>query len=315
MKNLGKSKLVNFLFALLTSILLSVYVYSTNYSTSMNDKGRFTKLVSEKTIVLDLKIQYQFDDKKYVLVDAPEKVQVKVTGPTALVTATQSHNSIQAIVDLKNFDVGKHTVPVSLAGLNSELKATIQPQNIKVILAKRMTRNVNLQIQFDRKKVSDGYSAEVTTDIKTVKISGPEQNVNAVDHVVGYLELQNDTNTNVNQYVNLKAVDKDGNIIQVDIIPTKANVNLVVNKTDDSKTVPLKINLKGNKDDYDVKLSFDKVKVYAPKDVLDALNEIPIDIDVSNITSQVKKNIVIPMPSGVNKLSDNKLDIEIIPKN
>ena len=107
--------------------------------------------------------------------------------------------------------------------------------------------------------------------------------------------------------------DADGNLMKVDIIPDTLKASVKVTKP--SKDVPITLNPTGvipnDKSIESYKLDKDHVTIYAKQSVLDNIDEIPITIPASTLTSDREISMPIIMPNGVTKISSNIANISI----
>lgn len=101
--------------------------------------------------------------------------------------------------------------------------------------------------------------------------------------------------------------------MKVDIIPDTLKASVKVTKP--SKDVPITLNPTGvipnDKSIESYKLDKDHVTIYAKQSVLDNINEIPITIPASTLTSDREISMPIIMPNGVTKISSNIANISI----
>ena len=101
---------------------------------------------------------------------------------------------------------------------------------------------------------------------------------NIVNHEVGKQVVKD---------VPLRAYDKEGNIVDVEIVPSK--IDVTVDIASPSKEVPIRIIPTGNiafgKAISSLESSVSKVLVYGEKNFLDNLTMIPVKIDVTDLKS------------------------------
>ncbi|MFC4760703.1 YbbR-like domain-containing protein [Fructobacillus durionis] len=316
MKKLGSSKIINIIFSLLMAILLAAYVLSIkNYSNSTNSNS-YSSLIPEKKATITVPLTFQYNSDDYVIVGAASTVSVNVQGSSALVTAAKNHNDIAASADLRGLGAGQHTVNVALSGVNSSLSANASPQTVTVTLAEKSSAKKNVKVQYDDSKIATGYSVtDETSDVNSVTVSGPKTNVDAVSYVGADVDLDKNTKSNVSEAAKLTAYDKDGNAVQVTLSQTKANVKLTLTKAQSSKKVQLAAQASsGSLSAYDISFDPSTVTIYGSSDTLNSIDTLPVNLDLSNITSKTTKSITLDKPSGVDQLSDQKVSVTITPK-
>lgn len=316
MKKLASSKIINVIFSLLLALLLAAYVLSIkNYSNS-NSSNSYSSLVPQKKATLTVPLTFQYNSDDYVIVSGSSSVSVNVQGSSALVTAAKNHNDITASADLRGLGAGQHTVNVALSGVNSSLTAAASPQTVTVTLAEKNSAKKNVQVNYDESKLANGYSVtDTSTDVKSVTVTGPKTNVDAVSYVGADVSLDKNTKANVTQSVKLTPYDKDGNVVQASLSQTKANVKLTVSQSQSSKKVSLEVQASaGTASDYEISFDPSSVTIYGTSDTLSSINSLPVSLDLSNILSKTTKSVTLDKPTGVDQLSDQKVSVTITPK-
>ncbi|CAH1850269.1 CdaR family protein [Convivina praedatoris] len=309
------SKILNLIFSLLLAILLSAYVLSTQ-SASRNGNNEFTSILPEKKINLTVPLNLQYNNDEYVVVGAPTSVSLAVHGPAALVTTTQSHNDIQAVADLRDLGVGQHTVKLAVKGVNSALTSTVSPQTVNVTIAKKTLEKCKIKINYDESKLAQGYSVvNSVINPKTVTVSGPKSNVDAVDHVTAEVELAKDTKANVNQTVKLVAYDRNGTPVEVQLSNRTAEINLTVNNSDASKKVDLVADPSdGDANNFNITLGAKTVTIFGASDALSNIDQIKVPVDLSQITEKTILHVDLPKQQGINRYSESTVEVTVTPK-
>lgn len=323
-------------FSFLLALLITAYVLSTKPSYSGSNNNQYTSLLPEKKATITSPLTVQFNSSDYVIVGAPSSVGVTLQGSSALVTAAQNHNEIQAVADLRGLGVGQHTVNVALTGVSSSLTATASPQTVTVTLAEKDSAKKDVQVQYDDSKIASGYQVTNTTvDPKTVTITGPKENVDAVDHVGADVTLNKSTKANVTQSTKLTAYDKNGDAVQVTLSQQTAQVSMTISSsgssssassrsssqssTSGSSSTTKKVSLvgqasAGSTDNFNISFSPSAVTITGSSDTLSSIDSLPVSLDLSNITSKVTKTVSLTKPSGVDSLSDQSVQVTISPK-
>ncbi|MCO0831658.1 CdaR family protein [Fructobacillus sp. W13] len=314
MKKFTSSKTINIIFSLLLAILLAAYVLSLkNFNSNSNNSYSLVPQKKE-SMTVPLKLQYNEDD--YVVVSAPSSVSVSLEGSSALVTAAKNGNTLVATADMRGLGAGQHSVNVEVLGINKSLTATASPQTVSVTLAEKNTAKKDVRVQYDKDKLADGYHVtDTTVDPKTVTVTGPKANVEAVEYVGADVDLDKNTKSNINQNAKLTAYDKNGEPVQVTLSQPKAMVKLQVASTEDNKKVSLKAQASsGSLDNYNVSFDPTSVTIYGSDGTLDSIDSLLVPLDLSSIQDKTTKTVDLNKPSGVDRLSEQKVKVTISPK-
>lgn len=226
--------------SLILAIFLFMYVNSEKngflrQTTRGSDSGN--ALMSNKTMSVRMPLELKMNSQKYVVTGYPQYVKVRVSGPSAMVTTVSNTQNFKVYADLTKLGTGTHTVTLKESGLNSELRSTIKPQQIKVNIQPRSTVTAPVDVRLNSKSVDGNYHVGTPRPaLKTVQITGARNQVKRVARVIAYVNVPKDAHGNFSRQVTLQAVDKKGRTVNVVIMPSSINVEVPVSKqgTNDS---------------------------------------------------------------------------------
>ena len=220
--------------SLILAIFLFMYVNSEKngflrQTTRGSDSGN--ALMSNKTMSVRMPLELKMNSQKYVVTGYPQYVKVRVSGPSAMVTTVSNTQNFKVYADLTKLGVGTHTVTLKESGLNSELRSTIKPQQIKVNIQPRSTVTAPVDVRLNSKSVDGNYHVGTPRPaLKTVQITGARNQVKRVARVIAYVDVPKDAHGNFSRQITLQAVDKKGRTVNVVIMPSSINVEVPVSK-------------------------------------------------------------------------------------
>ncbi len=220
--------------SLILAIFLFMYVNSEKngflrQTTRGSDSGN--ALMSNKTMSVRMPLELKMNSQKYVATGYPQYVKVRVSGPSAMVTTVSNTQNFKVYADLTKLGVGTHTVTLKESGLNSELRSTIKPQQIKVNIQPRSTVTAPVDVRLNSKSVDGNYHVGTPRPaLKTVQITGARNQVKRVARVIAYVDVPKDAHGNFSRQITLQAVDKKGRTVNVVIMPSSINVEVPVSK-------------------------------------------------------------------------------------
>ena len=220
--------------SLILAIFLFMYVNSEKngflrQTTRGSDSGN--ALMSNKTMSVRMPLELKMNSQKYVVTGYPQYVKVRVSGPSAMVTTVSNTQNFKVYADLTKLGVGTHTVTLKESGLNSELRSTIKPQQIKVNIQPRSTATAPVDVRLNSKSVDGNYHVGTPRPaLKTVQITGARNQVKRVARVIAYVDVPKDAHGNFSRQITLQAVDKKGRTVNVVIMPSSINVEVPVSK-------------------------------------------------------------------------------------
>ena len=113
--------------------------------------------------------------------------------------------------------------------------------------------------------------------------------------------------------VSLKAYNEKGEVIDVEIVPSKIDVQIEL--TSPSKELPIKVIPTGNvvfgKAISSINISETKVLVYGDEETLNKLQYIPLKVDVDELNSNRQYKLELTKPVGVKTMSVNNVTVDI----
>ncbi|MCX2186925.1 MULTISPECIES: CdaR family protein [Limosilactobacillus] len=240
-KGFFSHKWVMRLASLVLAILLFAYVNGSKngflrQNTRNNNEN--SALMSNKSVTLKMPLDITVDNAKYVVSGYPQYVKVRLSGPSALVTTTSNTQNFKVYADLSNLSSGKHRVPIKTSGLNSELRATVEPKNIAVQIQPRRTVNVKVSVRLNDRNLADNYqTGHPHADVDSVQVTGAQNEVRRVNRVVAYVVVPRDAKNNLQRQVTLQALDRNGQTLNVVIWPATTTVTVPISsKTSDSSS-------------------------------------------------------------------------------
>lgn len=263
-----------------------------------------------------------YNEESYVVEGLPETVDITLIGSkTDLYIANQS-SAHDVTIDLSGLKPGTHKVSIKYNRNTGNIKYMVNPSTVTVIIYQKVSETKTLDLDvlnadhLDSKLVVE----DIKYDTDKVIVKGAEHKLKEVATVKALVDLDNLTaqtvGTNKLPDVPLKAYDKDGNVVDVEIVPNKIDVDVVITSPSDS--IPLKVIPKGEVSFglgiSSITLSEENVTVYAPSDVLDKIKEIgyiPLEVDVTELKSDREYKMEIPVPVGVKSLSTNTVTVKI----
>lgn len=260
-----------------------------------------------------------YNEEAYVVEGLPETVDITLIGSkTDLYIAKQS-SSHEVTVDLNGLKPGTHKVNIEYNQNVGEIDYMVNPSTATVIIYQKVSETRTLsydvlhQDSLDSKLIID--SVDYSTD--KVVIKGAEHQLKEVASVKALVDINNlvsqEVGTVTLKDVPLKAYDNEGNVVDVEMVPSKIDVD--VNLSSPSKEVPIKVIPKG---EVSFGLAIDamnvnetKVTVYGDEAVLADLKYIPVEIDVSDLKESREYKLELSKPVGIRSMSVNNVTVSV----
>ena len=281
----------------------------------------FTNQTAE--VLKDQTIEATYNEEAYVVEGLPEKVDITLMGNRSdLFIASQSGTS-KVTVDLSNLKPGSHKVNIEYSQPLNSITYTVNPSvatvNIypKVSETKTLNTDVLNQDNLDEKLVI----SSVTPEISEVVIKGTDDknavnSLTKVANVKALVDIDNLGNQEEGAItvkdVPLVAYDKSGNMLDVEIVPSKINVDLEIDSP--SKVVPITVFPVGDigfgKAISNIEQNQQNIVIYGSKEVLDNLEYVPVEVDVSGLKEDRKYKVDIPKPKGIRTMSISNINLK-----
>ena len=270
-------------------------------------------------VLHDQPVEVKYNEEAYVVEGLPSTVEVTLIGNSSNLYWAKQSNTHKITINLNDLKPGQHKVDVIYENVLKNIDYSVNPSTVtvwiypKVSSTKSLTYDLLHIDELDKRLNIDS----VTLDADQVVIKGSEEQINKVANVKALIDVNNFDTQNVGETVikniPIKAYDANGNVVNVEIVPEKVNANIEISSP--SKEVPIKIIPVGNvtfgKAISAIDTSVVRVTAYGSADALADLEYIPIEVDVSNLSTSIDNKIEIPKPTGVNSLSANNLTVKI----
>ena len=260
-----------------------------------------------------------YNEEAYVIEGLPETVDITLIGSkTDLYIAKQS-SSQKVTVDLSGLKPGTHKVNITYSQNAGNIEYMVNPSVATVIISPKVSETRTLSVDLINKDKLDSTLTikNINYDTDKIVIKGSEKTLEKVAIVKALVNINDiitqEVGTTSIKDVPLVAYDEVGNVVDVEIVPQKIDVELEI--TSPSKELPIKIIPKGEvsfgQAISSMSSSETKVTVYGDEEVLSNLTYIPVEIDVTGLKENKEYKVELNKPVGVNSLSINNLTINV----
>ncbi len=259
-----------------------------------------------------------YNEEAYVVEGLPETVDITLIGSkTDLYIAKQSPIS-DVEVDLSGYKEGTYKVDITYNNVSS-LDYSVNPSFATVTIYPKISKTKTLTIDLLNQDDLDStlVVSSVTSSLDTVVIKGAEYKTNKVATVKALVDINNLTKQEAGTYtlkeVPLKAYDEEGNVVDVQIVPSKVDAEVVISSP--SKEIPLKVVPNGavafGWAISSISTSETKVTVYGSKEVLQNIEYLPIELDVTNLQENKEFKVELQKPNGVKAISVDSVNVSV----
>lgn len=292
------------------------------------DQKRLTYSESSAEVITSREVNVSFDEDNYVVEGIPESVDITLIGNKVDLYIAKQSPVNEVTIDLWGLTPGSHKVDIKYDKISEGIKYTVNPSVATVVIYEKESTSKTLSIDLlNQDSLGQQYTIEsVTSKLDSVVIKGAAYKIEQVATVKALVDIKElvDKNSAPTFELNkphivsstLKAYDKAGNIVDVEISPAKADVEILVSES--SKEVPIVVTTKGkviyNMGISNIAINDNKqtmVTLYGPEEVLSEIENIPVEINVQDLAKSTQFKVELAKPTGVKHMSAETAVIDI----
>lgn len=281
--------------------------------------NKFTTLVDNSAEVLyGQKVKAIYNEEAFVVEGLPETVDVTLIGRKWDVYLAKQYPADEVTVDLTGLSAGQHRVNLKYKQSVSSVDYKLDTSSVSIMIYEKVSETRELAYDIiHRDKLNTQLNIEnVTLNRGDAIIKGAEYKLKEVASVKALIDIENISNPKVGSMslteIPLVAYDKDGKIIDVEIVPEK--VEAVIKISSPSKVVPIKVIPEKTPEDKAIKSltsSVKEVTIYGDAEALAEITYLPVTIDASNVTSDKTYTVNLTKPTGVREISIKTITVEL----
>lgn len=270
-------------------------------------------------VLKEQKVNVIYNEEQYVVEGLPETVDVTLIGSKADLYIAKQSSSSGVTVDLTGLNPGTHKVNIEYDQGHTGIEYSVNPSVATVIIYEKVsdTRDLDYDIVNNNKLDNKLIVNNVKLSVDEVTIRGAEYRIEQVATVKALIDLENltrkEAGTQILNDITLKAYDKDGNVVDVEFVPSK--IDAEIDLASPSKTVSLNFAPRGDlatgKAIGGYTFSQNEVTIYGDSETLAEINTLDVDVDISNLTEDASFKVEIKKPSGVKSVSVNYITVNI----
>ena len=294
--------------SLLFAVLLFISVQNELEGNQINAVGTSSESIQ------DVPVEVYYDDDNLVVTGAPETVTLNIQGPSNLVLSAQTLRDYKVFIDLRTMTLGEHEVPIQFENLPERLEVRTDPQTVTVTIEELITEEFSVEPDMNERLLADNYVVKSTNvEPNRVTVTGARSIVEAISFVKATVSGEQGINESFEQQASVRVLDRDLNKLDVIIEPQEVTVSVEIEQY--SKEVPITLAQQGTPPEDvtvgDVSTSVSSIRVYGARTTLDALEELEVPVDVSDIRESGTIQVPIELPEGVSRASRETIPVRI----
>ncbi|MBQ1877691.1 MAG: hypothetical protein IJS38_02820 [Erysipelotrichaceae bacterium] len=297
-------------FSKFAALIIAVVIYFSVNADSNNSLG-----VTQASQISDIPVQIIYNSEIYEISGIPATADVIVMGDMSDINLQKSQVNSRLTADLSGLTEGTYTVKLTPTNFISRLSVNvIDSPSVSVVIKKKTTSMFNISYEFiNTKNMSNIYSLGIPTfDTTQVRVRASQDTIDQISMVKALIDVTGVSGT-FTKDARLVAYDQQGQQISCDIIPEKVVTTVTVSSP--SKDTPIIVRPTGIMAEGlaidSITLDYSTVTIYGPENILEMIDAIYIDLDVSSITSDTSVSTALNLPSGASAMSITKVNMEI----
>lgn len=298
-------------FSKISSLIIAVIIYI-----AVNGNNSNNVPVSQASQITGIPVQVIYNSEIYEITGVPEKADVIVMGDMTDITLQKSQVNSKLTADLSGLTEGTYTVKLTPTNFISRLSVNvIDAPSITVTIKKKTSTRFNISYEFINTNAMDKiYTlSQPTFDTTEVLIRASQDTIDSIAYVKALIDVSGVTDT-FTRDARIVAYNQSGEMVECDRFPEYVSSTVVV--TSPNKSVPIIVRPVGNLPEGlaidKITLDYSTVTLYGTEAVLDEIDGIFIDLDISSISKNTIFSTALTAPSGISKMSVTRVNMEIV---
>lgn len=310
---------INRLLALVLSIILFSFVTFENQSRIRSTSPTDAASIISSEVVTNLPIDINIDRDLYFVSGIPETATIRLEGPQSVLTQTLATQNFTIVTpDLNGYDPGRHTIPLEVDGLSSQLAYSVMPTEVTIEIEEKIIEDRDVRVEFNESAhLREGYSAlDPILSTETVTISGAASTMELIhDVMVVVMPEETGITDDFETTLNVLVLDSTGEPLNVNISPQQIDVLIPVQGT--QRTLPIVLEQTGTANElyeYSIEIAQgepDNVVITGETDILEELTNFSVAVDVSGVTESTIRTVPLILPEGITESNPSEVDVLI----
>lgn len=294
------------------ALILAIALY---FIVNISESKLTTNLSSSRTLN-GVSVIARYNSESFELSGLPESCNVVLTGDAANVNNAATKSGY-CLINLEGYTEGTHRVQLTTSGYGDGVSTVVVPSETQIVLKHKTTASFDLGYDFTNRNSLDSkyiLSTPVFEDGTTkVNIRASQDTLNSISLVKALIDV-----TGMSEGKNLVdapliAYNAKGQQVNAEIVPSSVTASVKI--TSPSKNVPITLKVTGEAPAGfgldTVSMDHQTTYIYASQEVLDSIDEVFVNLDLSTITTDADIMQPVALPSGVSTADVTMVNIKI----
>ena len=282
------------------------------------DKKHISLVDNSAEVLYNQKVNVNYNEALYVVEGVPDEVDVTLVGRKMDVYLAKQYPLNGVTLDLTGYTPGNYSVGFKYEQAVSSVEYKVDPSSVniriydKISVTKEISTDIIHKDELDSKLNIDS----IVLDRDNVSVKGASHRLDEVASVKALVDINKMSNikegTLTLQEVPLIAYDDEGNKLDVEIVP--ATVEATIKISSPRKEVPIKLDIKGELDTVAIKSitpSVEKVTVFGSQEAVDAIEYLPVTVDINGLKENKTYSINLVKPTGIREISEKTISVKV----
>lgn len=295
----------------IVSVLLAIMLWFVVNGSSPNPVT--TTAITQNEIRIDnAALEVRYDEREVALLEAPQTVDLILRGSQRDLSLFRLRD-YKVYADVTGFGPGEVRVPVQFDGFPPNLHVEANPAEVRIVLEARESKSMPVDVEW-LGMLPEGFQlGSPLIQPAEVRIGGGKSLLERVVSVKAYVHL-NARGEHLIQEASLRAVDAQGNRLNVDIQPATVRVEVPIRSP--RKTVPLDLQWQGRlPDGYSVsavEMSPQEVTLIGPLAVLNKYHQYRgPTLDLTTLKETQVLKLSVPIEKGLFRVEPAVIEVRV----
>ncbi|MCM3576426.1 CdaR family protein [Mesobacillus subterraneus] len=302
-------------FIKVVALVLAVLLFGSVPKNDPDKPGDVNVPSDEKVETIEeVPVKRIYDTDTLVVSGVPETVSVTLQGPKNLVQQAKTLRNFEVFVDLTDAEIGNQRVPITIKDVSDRLTVTIEPGYANVSIQEKVTKEFNVEAEFNGNIVEEGYIAEKpSVKPNKVQITGAKDVIDRITYVKATVNSSGKVSDTITREASILALDKDMNKLDVVVEPGVVEVTIPIKSS--SKKVPIDIVRKGTPPSGvtidSITLETKEAEIIADPGVLEKFDRVRVEVDVSKIEEDTEITLPVIIGEGIVRVSPETVKVAV----
>ena len=282
------------------------------------DKKHISLIDNSAEVLYNQKVNVNYNEALYVVEGVPEEVDVTLVGRKMDVYLAKQYPLNGVTLDLTGYTPGNYSVGFKYEQAVSSVEYKVDPSSVniriydKISITKEVSADVIHKDDLDSKLNIDS----IVLDRDDVIVKGASHRLEKVASVKAIVDINKMTDikegTMTLSEIPLIAYDDEGNKLDVEIVPSTVDATIKISSP--KKEIPVVVTVEGELDGVaikSIKPSVEKVTVYGKQEAVDAIESLPVVVDVTGLNENKSFSINLVKPTGIREISAKTITVKV----